>query len=345
MSHGGLGRKPLGDVMKMTVEELHSYADTLSTKASTPLTMSSDALEKTDIDLESAVAWKDKGNQCFQKRDYEQAVYFYSRSIEVDETQTSALANRSMAYLKLGKYQECLEDCTLVLKKDGDHVKSYLRRGTAKQHLGQIQGAVEDFEECIRREPHNSDAIKGRQESIASYLSSPGEGLKYFPEHHIVVCDNHHQQKGDDATGGVTSTTVRAKVIALPPSRVEGKVIRNGIEFERAWRGCRGDADCQSYILTRSIKSPESLPSLLKQCLNPRLLNQIVIIILSRIAPNNPSHAVELLLNLSKTERFSVNCMSLSRTQKKEIGTLWDQFLLPSCGNEEDHSSLRDIYL
>ena len=331
-------RQPLSNVMRMTVEELHSYADGFSRDSST-----SSYIDST-VQLDS-ISWKDKGNESFRKKDYQRAVELYTRSIELQSPDChddgiSALANRSMAYLKLSKYQECVDDCTMVLERDRDHVKSYLRRGRAKQHLGEMQGAIEDFEECLRREPRNSDAIKSRQESIASYLSR-GEGLRAFPEHHI-----HVQSCTSPPSGGVPTTSSKKEdeLPVLEKVRIQKKkVYKTGIEFEKDWRGCRGDS-CQQACILESIP-PESLPVILRQCLCPKLLYQITTVILSHTARHNPSHAMRLLSTLSQTDRFSVNCMSLSTGQKKDLEKLWNDSHRSLSLDDESTLALKRLFL
>lgn len=326
-------RQPLSNVMRMTVEELHSYADGLSAGGSRLEKTLSSSASRDELKSE-AVAWKNKGNESFQKGEYEKAVELYSRSIACDPDAISALGNRSIAYLKLEKYHECVDDCTSVLETDGGHVKSYLRRGTAKQHLGQMQGAIEDFEECIRREPYNVDAIKRRQESIASYLAS-GEGLQVFPKHHIAL-QQEESQPSPTAANSVGAGDRQDPMIGT--KMIKSKVYRTGIEFEKDWRGCRGNKDQQTGII-ESIP-PDSLPVILRQCLNPKLLYQIMTVILSCILPNNISSAVSLLTALTRTDRFSVNCMSLTAPQKKELSRLWN-----ACDSaSEELISLKPLY-
>lgn len=322
-------RQPLSNVMRMTVEELHSYADGFSRDSSIP--------SYADNEVQSdSISWKDKGNESFQKKDFQRAVELYTRSIELQSLDChdggiSALANRSMAYLKLSRYQECVDDCTMVLERDSDHVKSYLRRGRAKQQLGEMQGAIEDFEECLRREPRNSDAIKSRQESIASYLSR-GEGLRAFPEHHIEVQSCTPSGPVPTCTSDPSSKEKELPVLQKVTIQKK-KEYKTGVQFEKDWRGCRGDS-CQQACMLESIP-PESLPVILRQCLCPKLLYQVTSVILSHTARQNPSHAIRLLSTLTQTDRFSVNCMSLSTRQKKDLERLWNDSLFLDESTEE----------
>lgn len=379
----GAVRQPLSNVMRMTVQELHKYADAMSSASSSkqqPRVVSDTIDVSNEQQIEpNAVMWKEKGNESFRKQAYQRAVDCYSRSIDCPadcETRISALANRSMSYLKLERYQECIDDCTKVLERDPDHVKSYVRRGAAKQQLGHVVGAIEDFEECIRRETHNVDAIKGRQESIALYLSR-GMGLHTFPEHEILVTvDGVSEQEHSVRDGGSRERHIRnidksmqrdssagephQRPMGAQQSRQstdggrndQGKDVevttgirhisikteyKTGIEFEKAWRGCRGDSECQATILITVF--PDILPKLLKQCLNPKLLYQITSVTLSHIMPRDPKHGVALLLSLSKTDRFLMNCMSLSKSQRADLATLWHAQTLVLDGPTRDMGS------
>ena len=119
-------------------------------------------------------------------------------------------------------------------------------------------------------------------------------------------------------------------LLPISPSNVSSvasisgiKPPRTGVEFERAWRGFKGDmAEQKTYLL----QIPASqLPMLLKQVLTPGLLAALQIAVLSSVVKQNPEHAVALLGHLYQVPRFSMNVMSLSGTQKKQLANVWDE--------------------
>merc|ERR1719420_2607808 len=54
---------------------------------------------------------KEKGNEAFYARDYEEAEAYYSRSIHFRADDPSTWANRALVRLKLERAQAALEDC------------------------------------------------------------------------------------------------------------------------------------------------------------------------------------------------------------------------------------------
>ena len=72
---------------------------------------------------------------------------------------TAALANRSLAYLKLKDHCACIADATLALRRDAAHVKCWLRRATARNALGQHAFALADLGAAHALDPGNKTVL------------------------------------------------------------------------------------------------------------------------------------------------------------------------------------------
>lgn len=79
--------------------------------------------------------------------------------MEADVTNVLLPANRAMAYLKLERYAEAEEDCSKAIALDGTYSKAFARRGTARAALGKLSEAKEDFEQVLKLEPGNKQAV------------------------------------------------------------------------------------------------------------------------------------------------------------------------------------------
>ena len=112
-----------------------------------------------DISEEDPVWLKAKADDFFRTGDYLSAVNAYSAAIDIDESMLSCFSNRSACYLKLRMYQECKDDCTLVVdalqnsQPPADiqssqvpmKLKVMLRRGVSNCSLGFYDQALDDY--------------------------------------------------------------------------------------------------------------------------------------------------------------------------------------------------------
>lgn len=80
----------------------------------------------------------------------------YSEAIQINNKNYAAYNNRSLVYLKLKDYQNCILDSTIVIDNSssnsssnegngGINIKAFYRRGTAYQNLNKYKEAIADF--------------------------------------------------------------------------------------------------------------------------------------------------------------------------------------------------------
>ncbi|KZC15004.1 Sperm-associated antigen 1, partial [Dufourea novaeangliae] len=103
---------------------------------------------------------KEKGNEAFRAGDYEEALEHYNTSIKIDSTVT-AYNNRAMTFIKLGRHENALKDCNLVISTDSTNVKALLRRAITLEYLKRSSEALSDYEVVLKLEPTNTSAIAG----------------------------------------------------------------------------------------------------------------------------------------------------------------------------------------
>ena len=87
--------------------------------------------------LETAEYFKNKGNELYKQRKFEEALKHYDLAIEKDPTDISFLTNKGAVYLEMGEYEMCLQVCQkaidmrLEVKADFTKVaKEYNRMAT-----------------------------------------------------------------------------------------------------------------------------------------------------------------------------------------------------------------------
>lgn len=94
------------------------------------------------------------------------------------------------------------------------------------------------------------------------------------------------------------------------------------MEFEKGWRGLRGDAQRQAaYLLALP---PAALPVLLQQALTPGLLAAVAGALLQFGLAQAPENAIALLEALPSVPRFGLNLLSVPQRQRAELAQAWD---------------------
>ncbi|RLN98964.1 hypothetical protein BBJ28_00000947 [Nothophytophthora sp. Chile5] len=96
---------------------------------------------------------REDGNAHYKRGDYVAAIKSYTRCLGYNPQNAVVLSNRAMAFLKNREFANAEDDCTLALKADPTHVKSYSRRGTARNSLGKHRLALLDFQRAAALDP------------------------------------------------------------------------------------------------------------------------------------------------------------------------------------------------
>ena len=105
-----------------------------------------------------------KGNEAVKSKDYSEAVYHYTNSINLDPNEPFTYANRAMAYLKQKLYTNAAHDATKAIELKPGYLKAHHRRGKALTHLERFEEAIKDFQYILEEEPDNKDVNKDLQD-------------------------------------------------------------------------------------------------------------------------------------------------------------------------------------
>jgi tetratricopeptide (TPR) repeat protein len=86
-----------------------------------------------------------KGNEAVKAKEYSEATFHYTNSINLNKTEPFTYANRSMAYLKQKLYANAIQDASEAIKLKPGYLKAHHRRGKAMVGIGQYEKAIKDF--------------------------------------------------------------------------------------------------------------------------------------------------------------------------------------------------------
>lgn len=119
--------------------------------------------------METPESAKAKGNECMAKKDFNGAVMWYGKGLELDPKSHVLYSNRSAAYLSQNMAQQALEDAEMCVKLNPTWAKGYSRKGAALQTLGKLEGAKKAFEEGIKNcgeDPMLRKGLSGVEEKM-----------------------------------------------------------------------------------------------------------------------------------------------------------------------------------
>lgn len=100
--------------------------------------------------------------------DYENAIFYYTQAINLDNNNFEAYSNRGFAYYNLNEYDKAISDYNEALKIKPDDFLTYNNRGMVYSRKGEHDKAIEDYNKAIEINP--DFALTYNNISLAFYL-------------------------------------------------------------------------------------------------------------------------------------------------------------------------------
>ena len=81
-----------------------------------------------DIELNpTAMKYKEQGNQAYKSQNYDKAINYYTKAIEVQED-ASFYSNRAICYYNLNRFEECIRDCDHAVRMNPQLAKAWKKK-------------------------------------------------------------------------------------------------------------------------------------------------------------------------------------------------------------------------
>nr|2VYI_A Chain A, SGTA PROTEIN [Homo sapiens]2VYI_B Chain B, SGTA PROTEIN [Homo sapiens] len=106
-------------------------------------------------DSAEAERLKTEGNEQMKVENFEAAVHFYGKAIELNPANAVYFCNRAAAYSKLGNYAGAVQDCERAICIDPAYSKAYGRMGLALSSLNKHVEAVAYYKKALELDPDN----------------------------------------------------------------------------------------------------------------------------------------------------------------------------------------------
>ena len=87
-----------------------------------------------------------KANAAFVEENYDEAVDWYTKAIDLDSQNTELFVHRAQAYIKNENYEDAIKDCEQAIALNAQNSKAYLRKGIAEFHLNRYNEAKSSFQ-------------------------------------------------------------------------------------------------------------------------------------------------------------------------------------------------------
>ncbi|KAF1772301.1 RNA-polymerase II-associated protein 3-like, C-terminal domain [Phytophthora cactorum] len=298
---------------------------------------------------------KEEGNAHYKRGDYVAAIKSYTRCLGYNPQNAVVLSNRAMAYLKNREFANAEDDCTLALKADPTHVKSYSRRGTARNSLGKHRLALLDFQHAATLDPKSRQIqtqLQSTRELIRTAIKRSPKRTEFSIEvigESPMTMQTRPEQDGDaenkeNLGSQQPKTSDRRRYLSryrkqVQPSAILPKLPKKApatsYEFGRVWKtlALRGDIEQKSRLLDLRAEylrmiDPPTLSAVFKTGMESDVLCEIfhtlrqAVLSSSGDAPvskESASFSLALAKKLTKVPRFNMTIMLLSDSEKEDM--------------------------
>ncbi|MFH0775119.1 MAG: tetratricopeptide repeat protein [bacterium] len=92
------------------------------------------------------------------KSDYDNAIYYYNKAIELNPRLAEAYYNRGNAYTNKGLYDQAISDFTKALEINPRDAKAYYNRGNAYDKKGDSDQAIANYTKALEINPRDAEA-------------------------------------------------------------------------------------------------------------------------------------------------------------------------------------------
>ncbi|KAL3289412.1 hypothetical protein HHI36_022837 [Cryptolaemus montrouzieri] len=147
--------------VEVAIQCLETAYDTSSIKDENVVNLltlipSTSAKKVTDQQKLEAEKFKNEGNSAIKNDQYNEALYFYTKAIDINPFNAVYYCNRAAVYSKLEKHLEAIKDCKEAIKLDPTYGKAYSRLGIAYSNLNMFEDARTAYKTALKYDPNNT---------------------------------------------------------------------------------------------------------------------------------------------------------------------------------------------
>lgn len=111
----------------------------------------------TENELSEAAKYEKLGKDFYDGGDYDKALEYLNRAVELDPDRVAAYKLRAYIYLYKDERQKAIDDFTMVIELDPGDDNAYHNRGASYEYLGDYFRASSDYSAALRINPNAVD--------------------------------------------------------------------------------------------------------------------------------------------------------------------------------------------
>jgi tetratricopeptide (TPR) repeat protein len=111
---------------------------------------------------DKSVDYYNRGSIHLRKNEYDQAIFGYTKAIEIAPKMAKAYYNRGNAYIAQGQYDKAIFDYTKAIEINPGLTEAYYNRGLSYAMKGEYDQAIYDYTRAIEINPKMAEAFYNR---------------------------------------------------------------------------------------------------------------------------------------------------------------------------------------
>lgn len=100
----------------------------------------------------------EKAKKKYEARQLDDAIYWFTRALAVDEKDAELYSERGVAFFHQGKLKQALADMNRAQELEPENPYRYASRAYIKDAMGDLEGAIKDYEHTIKLDPEDAVA-------------------------------------------------------------------------------------------------------------------------------------------------------------------------------------------
>ena len=138
---------------------------------------------------------KQRGNDHFARKDYEAALTLYDKALEQSPAEHTVYSNRSIAFFKLGQYENALQDAVKCIELEPTFARGYLRKCAVLNVLERYEEAMESAQEGYKLRGSDTISKNCVDQWLVAIQAMMKEKVKrfqhMFPQQVLVISDEY----------------------------------------------------------------------------------------------------------------------------------------------------------